>query len=204
MTTAQTQAFPFDFAPQATQDTDLLRQIGFLPGLKEILLIRQVHALEHATVWVLSEMAGGTRSNPNVGLAGLLGGMSTDQGFYLYGTVNTADLQRAVHTALQRMVQGDWDLAVHPNCGTNLSVGMMVTAGLALGSTLLFPKGPIAQLIGFGMAATVASQIAPDLGSLAQRFVTTSIPFNLAIDNITTSRDQWGRPTHFVRVHWKD
>jgi hypothetical protein len=45
---------PLDF-PQPTQDADLLRQLSFIPGLKEILMIRQVHALEHATVWVLSE-----------------------------------------------------------------------------------------------------------------------------------------------------
>ncbi|HEY9669484.1 MAG TPA: hypothetical protein V6C91_21905, partial [Coleofasciculaceae cyanobacterium] len=45
-------------APHPRQDTDLLRQLHFIPGLKEILLVRQVHALEHATVWVLGERHG--------------------------------------------------------------------------------------------------------------------------------------------------
>ncbi|MHC5832407.1 MAG: DUF6391 domain-containing protein, partial [Nostoc sp.] len=43
----------FSDFPQPTQDADLLRQLSFIPGLKEILMLRQVHALEHATVWVL-------------------------------------------------------------------------------------------------------------------------------------------------------
>ena len=67
------------FVPDARQDADLLRELGFIPGLKEILMLRQVHALEHATVWVLSEGAGfsdpsGTADNQ------LLGGMSTERG----------------------------------------------------------------------------------------------------------------------------
>jgi len=33
----------------------LTQQLGFLPGLKEILTRRQVHALEHATVWLLTQ-----------------------------------------------------------------------------------------------------------------------------------------------------
>lgn len=51
--------FNFDFTPsQLIQDADLIRQLPFIPGLKEILLLRQVHGLEHATVWVLSESVG--------------------------------------------------------------------------------------------------------------------------------------------------
>lgn len=195
---SQANQSPFDFAPHLTQDTDLLKQLDFIPGLKEILMLRQVHALEHATVWVLSEFSHSQR----LGADALLGGMSTDQGFYLYGSVKPADLQRAVHVALRRLVSGDWDLAVHPRCGTNLSVSMLLTAGLALGFHLLIPKGPIEQLVGLGIAATAAAQLAPDVGTLAQRYVTTSIPFNLAIEDISNTRDRWGRPVHFVRVRW--
>lgn len=79
--------FPFDFAPQPTQDADLLQQLDFVPGLKEVLTLRQVHALEHATVWVLSQ-SGGTMGGDNE----LLGGMSTDRGFYLYGRVSIVQL----------------------------------------------------------------------------------------------------------------
>jgi hypothetical protein len=197
--TSQSPLFPSPvFSPHQTQDTELLKQLSFVPGLKEILMLRQVHALEHATVWVLSEL-----SSPYGSLAsGLQGGMSTEEGFYLYGSVNSTDVQRAVHTALRRIVQGDWDLAVHPQCGTNLSVGMVLTAGLALGLHLLIPKGPLEQLVGLGIAATTAVQLAPEVGAVVQRYVTTAIPFNLEVTDIHASRDRWGRPMHFVRVRW--
>jgi hypothetical protein len=81
---------------------------------------------------------------------------------------------------------------------------MFLTAGLALGAHLLLPRGPIEQIIGLGIAATTATQLAPDMGSLAQRYLTTAIPFNLAIEDIAATPDLWGRPAHFVQVHWKD
>ncbi|MEG3928747.1 MULTISPECIES: DUF6391 domain-containing protein [unclassified Microcoleus] len=195
----RTGQFPLDFAPQRTQDADLLRQLNFVPGLKEVLTLRQVHALEHATVWVLSQSFGATTARAD---NELLGGMSTDQGFYLYGHVNIAQLRQAVREALQRIASGEWDLAVHPRCGTNLSVAMLLTAGLAVGINLALPRGPILQLLGLGAAAAAAAQLAPDVGSLAQRYVTTAIPFNLSVVDITVSHDFWGREAHFVRVRW--
>ncbi len=198
---------PLDF-PQPTQDADLLRQLSFIPGLKEILMIRQVHALEHATVWVLSESKSAypTKGEPsNVQLDNeLLSGLSTEQGFYLYGEVNISDLRRAVILARHRLTSGEWDLAVHPRCGTNLSVAMLLTAGLAVGVHLLLPFRPIEQLIGLGLAATTAAELAPDLGSMAQRYLTTAIPFNLTIENITHTRDVWGRQAYFVKVGWQE
>jgi hypothetical protein len=201
--------FNFDLtAPQPTLDADLLRQLSFVPGLKEILMLRQVHALEHATVWVLSESK--NLNTPTQGITSfqidneLLGGLSTDQGFYLYGKVNISNLRRAVTLALHRLTNGEWDLAIHPRCGTNLSVAMLLTAGLAVGVHLLVPFRPIEQIVGLGLAATTAAEIAPDLGALAQRYVTTAIPFNLAIENITLTRDSWGREGHFVRIRWQE
>jgi Domain of unknown function (DUF6391) len=191
--------FPFDFAPQPTQDADLLRQLDFVPGLKEVLTLRQVHALEHATVWVLSQSGGTARARAD---NELLGGMSTDQGFYLYGHVNTSQLREGVQSALQRIASGEWDLAVHPRCGTNLSVAMLLTAGLAVGINLALPRGPILQLLGLGAAAAAAAQLAPDVGALAQRYVTTAIPFNLSVVDISVTHDFWGREAHFVRVRW--
>ena len=191
--------FPFDFAPQRTQDSELLRQLNFVPGLKEVLTLRQVHALEHATVWVLGQ-SGTTPTARSDNES--LGGMSTDEGFYLYGGVNITQLRQAVRSALERIASGEWDLAVHPRCGTNLSVGMLLTAGLAVGINLALPRGPILQLLGLGVAAAAAAQLAPDVGALAQRYVTTAIPFNLNIVDISVSQDFWGREAHFVRVRW--
>lgn len=209
----QTDLIDFFFSPTQqqdplrTQDADLLHQLSFVPGLKELLMVRQVHALEHATVWVLSGKATSNKNvnpdSPDSSAEGdLLGGMSTDQGFYLYGQVNSKELKRAVHTALQRITSGEWDLAVHPRCGTNLSVGMLLTAGFAVGASMLLPREPIGQILGLGLAATTAAQLAPDLGSLAQRYVTTAIPFNLAVDSVQLVHDSLGRSAHFVQVRW--
>ncbi|MBP0029809.1 DUF6391 domain-containing protein [Roseofilum sp. Guam] len=188
-------ASSFDFVPQATQDREILEHLGFLPGVKEFLMVRQVHALEHATVWVLTES---DRRGE------LLGGMSTEQGFYLYGSVNPQTLQQAVYSALNRITSGEWNLAVHPRCGTNLSVALLLTAGFTLGVNWLMPKDPLGQLLGVGVAAMSASELAPDLGPIAQRYVTTAIPFNLEIVRIEESQDMWGKPAHFVRVRWQD
>jgi hypothetical protein len=148
--------------PQPTQDADLLKQLSFVPGLKEILMLRQVHALEHATVWVLGQSTSYS-SNFQVDNE-LLSGLSTEQGFYLYGEVNISNLRRAVTLALHRLTNGEVDLAVHPRCGTNASVAMLLTAGLAVGMHLLLPFRPIEQLVGLGLAATTAAELAPDIG----------------------------------------
>jgi hypothetical protein len=191
-------------APQPAQDSQLLQQLGFLPGLPELLMLRQVHALEHATVWVLSETApivGETVSQPD---NETLGGLSTNQGFYLYGNVTKLNLERAVRRALQRLQWGEWNLALHPRCGTNLSVSALLTAGLALGAHLLLPRCPIEQLFGLAAATAMAGQIAPDIGMSAQKYLMTAIPFNLELVDISATQDFWGRTAYFVRLAWQD
>ena len=193
--------FSFDLtAPQPDLDGDLIKQLGFIPGLQDILMLRQVHALEHATVWVLSEPMNMGNQLDNQ----LLGGLSTAEGFYLYGDVNISDLRRAVTLALHRLTSGEWNLAIHPRCGTNVSVGVALTAGLAVGMHLLLPRGPIEQLIGLGVAATTATEISPDIGSVVQRYLTTAIPFNLAIANIVPTQDPEGKDAYFIRVNWRE
>ncbi len=203
----------FDFlnldliSPSPNQDADLLERLSFVPGLKEILMLRQVHALEHATVWILSKSYSSTTQNEreNVDIDNqLYSGLSTEEGFYLYGEANISDLRRAVNLALQRLTNGEWNLAVHPRCGTNASVAMLLTAGLAVGMHLLLPRGPIEQLIGLSLATTTATELAPDVGTFFQRHITTAIPFNLTVDNITLKHDAMGRKAYFVKLRWKE
>ncbi|MEM7725077.1 MAG: DUF6391 domain-containing protein [Cyanobacteria bacterium P01_A01_bin.45] len=210
--------------PQPNLDTDLLEQLYFIPGLKEVLLLRQVHALEHATIWLVSKSNGvhnpgkyiddiqekfpvyqfsnNTQENSSGNDNQLLGGLSTEKGFYVYGDVNISNLRRAANIALHRLTHGDWDLAVHPRCGTNLSVSMILTAALALGINLFLPRGPVEQFFGLGLAATTASELTPDVGAFVQRYITTAIPFNLVIENVTPVKDNLGRKAHFVKVKW--
>ena len=206
----------FPFPPSQVQDTDIYRDYGVLPGVKEVLMVRQVHALEHATVWVLSELFPQqfqARGGPQIGWPyyrsippdnGKLSGLSTERGFYLYGMTNTARLRRAVNTAQQRLISGEWGLAIHPRCGTNLSVAALLTTGLVVGMGSLLPKGPIEQCIGVGLATTIAAALTPHVGPIVQQYVTTAIPFNLVVDEISLVRDRTHPPGHFVHVHWVD
>jgi hypothetical protein len=196
------------FQPRPNQDSDLLAYLGFIPGLKELLMLRQVHALEHATVWILSDLE---RTNSNqlnseysLNDNETLGGLSTDKGFYLYGDINLLNLQKSVRLALNRLKKGEWDLAIHPRCGTNVSVSLLLTAGAIVTTYCLLPREPLGQLVGLGLAATTATCLAPELGMSVQKYITTSIPFNLKINDIAKTVDLWGRPAHFVRLQWQN
>ena len=193
------------FQPQANQDSQLLEQLGFLPGLKEILMLRQVHALEHATVWVLSDLEQKKLQETNIHADNeTIGGMSTEKGFYLYGEINPLKLKRAVCLALNRLKQGEWDLALHPRCGTNVSVAMVLTTGAILTTYLFLPRDPLGQIVSLGAATTVASWLAPDIGMSVQKYLTTAIPFNLKIREIAETVDNLGRSAHFVSLQWQN
>ncbi|WP_287129015.1 DUF6391 domain-containing protein [Candidatus Cyanaurora vandensis] len=162
------------------------------PTTLNLACLRQCHALEHGTVWVLAE------TQPQI----TLGGTATDHGFYIYGAVEPRQLEQAVQTALERFKQGEAGLAVHPRCGTNLSVRMVLTLGLSLGCGSLLPRRPLPRLLGVGLAVFGASLLARDLGALTQRHLTTAIPHNLVIQGVTYEKDWLGRGGHFVRVGW--
>jgi hypothetical protein len=73
-----------------------------------------------------------------------------------------------------------------------------------MGTHLLLPRGPVEQLLGLGLAGAMAMQVSPDVGYYAQKYLTTAIPFNLQILNMTKTTDFWGRSAHFVAVAWCD
>jgi len=126
--------------------------------------IRRNHALEHATIHVLSEKHPALR----------VMGRSDWSGFTIFGIVMTEELTSAVSDALQRLRAGECQLAVHPHCGTNLATGM-VLAGLASASALSgkrrsrFEKG-LQLLIGLSAAFVLAQP----LGARVQEQITTS------------------------------
>ncbi|MGF1591035.1 MAG: DUF6391 domain-containing protein [Pleurocapsa sp.] len=192
---------------QLNQDAELLKQFGFIPGLKEFLTIRQVHALEHATVWMLSETINSpqrTKFSTSYLSADneTIGGLSTDKGFYLYGEIEPLKLRRAVNLALTRLQQGEWNLALHPRCGTNSSVAVMLTATMAITAHFTLPRSPIHQIMGMGLAALTANYLAPDLGIYVQKYITTAIPFNLKLEKITKITDKSGNSGYFVSLKW--
>ena len=82
--------------------------------------IQRNHGLEHATMHILAQR------NPRSGIAG----HSDMSGFWIVGDVPTEELTTAIHEALQRMLAGEQQLAIHPNCGTNFAVSGII-AGIA-------------------------------------------------------------------------
>jgi hypothetical protein len=78
---------------------------------------RRNHALEHATIHILSERF------PRLAMAG----HSNPTGFFLLGELPTEHVREAVTEALARLQNGERHLAIHEGCGTNY----VVTGGLA-------------------------------------------------------------------------
>lgn len=140
--------------------------------------LRRNHALEHATIHVLSRRFRGVT----------LVGRSDARGFVLYGEVPTVAVAEAADEALKRMRAGEHHLAVHPNCGTNF-VTMGVLGGLAATAALVGARGLRAK---FGrlptvfLATTAALILAQPLGlSLQQHVTTLSDPGGLEIAGVT-------------------
>lgn len=128
--------------------------------------LRRNHALEHATLHVLSQR------DPRRTIAG----HSDLGGFWILGEVSTEELKEAVEEALFRLRAGEWHLAVHPNCGTNF-VAAGVLAGLGAFLAMIgTEKKWRAQLERLPLAislATVAVMFAQPVGLSLQREVTT-------------------------------
>ncbi|MCX6078646.1 MAG: DUF6391 domain-containing protein [Chloroflexi bacterium] len=78
---------------------------------------RRNHALEHATIHILSARFPGRA----------MAGHSNPTGFFLIGDLPTEDVREAVTEALTRLQNGEYNLAIHEGCGTNY----VVTGGLA-------------------------------------------------------------------------
>lgn len=86
--------------------------------------VRRNHALEHATLHLLS------RKNPRTSIAG----QSDFGGFWIIGDVSSQDVEESVQEALQRLKNGERQLAIHPFCGTNLVASALVGGLAAMGA----------------------------------------------------------------------
>jgi hypothetical protein len=125
--------------------------------------LRRNHALEHATIHVLTQ-----KQRPLKVV-----GRSTFGGYYLYGNLTTETVAEAAHEALARLRAGEHRLAVHPNCGTNLVTAGSL-AGLATFAVLgNSKKRRLESLPTALLAATTALILAQPLGAKLQANVTT-------------------------------
>lgn len=131
--------------------------------------IRRNHGLEHATIHLLS------RRNPHLSLVG----RSDWNGFTLYGTVATAEVERAAREALQRLRQGEAELAIHPRCGTVLATTGILTSlaaflAFSLDNTKSEGRFRWSTIPAAIIAATAAAIFAQPLGLVLQERCTTS------------------------------
>lgn len=144
---------------------------------------RRNHALEHATIHVLSRTHKGLR----------MAGRSSDSGFVLLGEVPTDHVEKAVDDALRRLGKGESALALHPNCGTNLvTAGALTTLAALIG--LGNRKRPITlDRISWTMTLTVlALVVAQPLGMTLQKHITTEgDPGDLEIVSVTRREIPW-------------
>lgn len=129
--------------------------------------VRRNHALEHATIHLLSARV---TARPLAGRADL-------HGFYLYGDIPTEEVERAAREALSKLQAGEKHLAIHPNCGTNLlTAGTLasLSALLALSSASSNRWRDRLERLPLAISASVLGLIiAQPLGAAAQRHVTT-------------------------------
>jgi uncharacterized membrane protein len=130
-----------------------------------IVRTRRNHALEHATIHVLSQRC------PGINLVG----RSTPHGYYIYGSATTEQVSASAHEALERLKAGEHRLAIHPGCGTNL-----VTSGMLAGASAFVAMSGRSKRwdwdrLPAAMLATMAALIAAQpLGPMLQEHVTTS------------------------------
>jgi len=126
---------------------------------------RRNHALEHATIHILSEHF------PRRSMAG----HSNPTGFFLIGDLPTEHVREAVTEALTRLQNGERQLAIHEGCGTNYVVNGSLAAFFAYAgmsgtknNSQRFERLPLVILL-----ATFAFMLGQQLGPALQKNVTT-------------------------------
>lgn len=147
---------------------------------------RRNHALEHATIHILSARF------PDRPIAGY----STHTGFFLLGNLPTEQVCEAAVEALSRLQNGEHHLAIHEGCGTNYAVvGGLAALFAFLGfsgtknSRERMDRLPIVMLL-----SILAFIIGRPLGPALQKSVTTQAdPAGLSLREVYRLSDNLHR-----------
>ncbi|HEV2583270.1 MAG TPA: DUF6391 domain-containing protein [Ktedonobacteraceae bacterium] len=148
--------------------------------------VKQNHALEHATIVLLS------KKYPDVRLAGV----SFAAGFFVFGDVPTEAILPSAQEALHLLRTTTPELAIHERCGTNLAVTGIVTSLSAM--TVAKMRRPYGSFNNVMLATTAALILSRPLGLTVQRYITTQTPnATMTISGVKATRFL-GNPAHFV------
>jgi hypothetical protein len=150
--------------------------------------VRQNHALEHATISLI------TVRRPR----SMLRGRSTANGFYVYGDLDLVDLRECAAEALERLRNGEPEMAIHPRCGTNLAVaGIMAGVSSVLAGEIPPQRNRYSRAV---LASLLSLFAAPAVGSYVQKHFTTQTPTDdLAIVDVQR-RGRANGQSYFVRT----
>ena len=142
-------------------------------------ILRRNHALEHATIVVMTEREPGRKLN----------GFSIDEGFFVQGARSLEEVESAAREAIRRLRGGEKGLAIHRNCGTTIVAANLLTAIFFLASlgVGLYMGWPLYLLI-LG-AIVLAFALRVPLSLLLQRFVTTDA-------DLTNAEVGWVEPAN--------
>jgi len=127
--------------------------------------VRRNHALEHATINVL------TQHYPHAQVMGL----SDFGGFTLHTSLRAEKVVPVIDQALARLQAGEYNLRIHPNCGTNLVVTAIMTSlatVLGMGATTdprkrleRFPQAVLLNVIALLFARPVAAWVQANIST---------------------------------------
>jgi hypothetical protein len=148
--------------------------------------VKQNHALEHATIVLL------TKKYPEVRLSGI----SFAAGFFVFGDVPTEAVLPAAEEALQLLRTTQPELAVNERCGTNLAVAGLLTGLSAMAVAKM--RRPYNTPNNVILASTAALILARPLGLLVQRHITTQTPSTSMRILGVKSLSVFNTPAHFV------
>jgi hypothetical protein len=134
--------------------------------LNSVQATRLNHALEHATLNVLSRL----------GVQARLGGYSEKDGFFILGSIDSQVLKTAVDQAYERLLHGEPWLAIHEKCGTNY-VAAGAVAGFAAWLGMLGVgngwRQKVDRLPMVMLLVTISTILAQPLGPFLQKELTT-------------------------------
>src|SRR3989440_4042174 len=161
----------------------------FIQVAQQVLLggaVKQNHALEHATIVLLSRKYPGVRFS----------GISFAAGFFVFGEVSTEAILPAAEEALMLLRTTQPELAVHERCGTNLAVAGMLTGLSAMAVARM--RRPFNNANNVILASTAALILARPLGLEVQRYLTTKTPnASMVIEKVNPMK-LFGTTAHFV------